>query len=738
MKLRLPFFMCFFAAAASGQGWSPVVDEVYLQEVGSQVKTDSPVHSPVYYREGFYLIADGALAALEGDRLTQKKTFESPALDLKVLGDSLWVRTEKSLHRLEGDHWSPIQTEGRVWDLCSHLGEVWVGTDSGIFKVVGDSLEQVVGGRRWRGGFQSMASFNETLYLLAPKRLLLYDGEGFEFENVIEWGEFPTPNTRGMFAFGPTLNIATDQGVAQLRGSALTMLQGEDGLPYEDVVCFAPGFDGDLWIGTTEGAIRRTRAGDFHYFAGPRWLPNNSVNGVACSSDTVVIATEGGVGVLRYEPYTLQKKAEYYDRWLEEWGQKRLGFVHKLEWKADRNEWVREVSDNDAGWSTHYLAAMCFKYAVTGDPKARSEAVNYFNSLKWCEEITPMDGFPARSIWAVGEKGHQAEGGSGGYAAEWHRTPDDKWEWKGDTSSDETDAHYYATSIFHDLVAEGEEKARAKEHLERISDHLIDNGWVLRDVDGLPTVWARWDPEYFSSPRGYYARGLNGLEILSYIRTTMEISGEPRFASAYQVLQGYGYHNEVVRQKLTFPPGDIFHSDDRLAFYAYYPLLKYEKDPHLRSIYRRSFERSWEIERIERNPWFNFIYGALTGADCEAEQAVEHLRDWPLDLVNHSFRNSHRADLHTPAGYVPYADGVRYFSPRERGPHRWTDCTLDADGGGGGMEVVDPSGWIEAYWMGRYYGIIAAPTTDDPNLLTVEKRERRLGATPYEGPPRPE
>src|SRR5207248_2368928 len=85
-----------------------------------------------------------------------------------------------------------------------------------------------------------------------------------------------------------------------------------------------------------------------------------------------------------------------------------------------------------------------------------------------------------------------------------------------------------------------------------------------------------------------------------------------------------------------------------------YPnLLKYETDPKLRSIYRRSFERSWEIERIEQLPWFNFIYGSLTGNDCEVEPAVAHLREWPLDLVIYSYQNSHRADLRAPSGYSP-------------------------------------------------------------------------------------
>jgi len=39
--------------------------------------------------------------------------------------------------------------------------------------------------------------------------------------------------------------------------------------------------------------------------------------------------------------------------------------------------------------------------------------------------------------------------------------------------------------------------------------------------------------------------------------------------------------------------------------------------------------------------------------------------------------------------------------------------------------------------MGRYYGMITAPQTDAPSLLTVEKRDMQLCAKPYAGPPRP-
>ena len=157
----------------------------------------------------------------------------------------------------------------------------------------------------------------------------------------------------------------------------------------------------------------------------------------------------------------------------------------------------------------------------------------------------------------------------------------------------------------------------------------------------------------------------------------------------------------------------------------------------MRAIYLRSLDRSWEVERIEHIPWFNFIYGALTGNECEAAEAVAHLREWPLDMVDYSFRNSQRTDLQTPAGYVPYSGGIKAISPRERGPQRWTDSALQLDGGTGGMSVVDPAGWLDAYWMGRYYGFILAPDAKDKDLISVPKRSERHGAAPYTGPARP-
>jgi hypothetical protein len=137
-------------------------------------------------------------------------------------------------------------------------------------------------------------------------------------------------------------------------------------------------------------------------------------------------------------------------------------------------------------------------------------------------------------------------------------------------------------------------------------------------------------------------------------------------------------------------------------------------------------------------PFFNFLYGALTGNDCEVDRAVQHLREWSLDTVNHSYRNSHRADLAPEPGYVPYAKGTRAISPRELMAEWESRSAIEYDGHRGGRTVTPAVGWLEDYWMGRYYGFITPPQADDTNLTTVPAGPMvQRGATPYDGPPRP-
>jgi hypothetical protein len=568
--------------------------------------------------------------------------------------------------------------------------------------------------------------------MLRPGGIALLEGKTY-VADPIDWGTLPSPAARDMMALGSRLYVATDRGLGVLRGMAMSSLRGTDGLPFEDTTCLAEGFDGDLWIGTTQGAIRKT-GDEYHYFAADHWLPGVAVRDIAVGDKIVYIATDGGLGIIRYEPFTLARKAAYFERELQAWGMKRLGFIHKLYWGGDKEGWLREISDNDGGNTSHYLAAMTFKFATTGDETARREALEAFRAMAWLDDITPKPGFIARAVWSVkGDKGERSTSGSGGLPAKWYPTEDGMWLWKGDTSSDEVNGHMYAVSLFHDLAAQGAEKKRAAQHIANIASHIMDNGWILRDMDGKPTRWGRWDRPY-----GFDSRGLNGMEAQTYMHAAFALTGDAKFQQGLEQLLKWRYHTYTVRQRITFPPDQIAPWDDELAFFCYHTLLRYAKDPDLRSIYLRSLERSWEILRMQQVPFYNFIYGQATGNDCEVPEAVRHLREWPLDLVSHNYPNSQRSDLAPQRGYTAYSGGIRAISPRESEAKWDSRYALQLDGGEGGKTVTPPLGWLEDYWMGRYYGFIQPPKTTNEVAAISEPSASKRGAEPYSGPPRPE
>ncbi len=744
-------FMASISCAADLQvpATQSISDDVYLQEVGRQVASQEPLTSIAVFENQVFAGSNLGLLVLKDEQLVSVDELAEPIRRLVTTGDSLWAFTSQGLYRFQTT-WTKI-SDGHFTDLTEHLRQIVVSSDRRLWQVEGDSLQQLTDVDA-PFPIERVVSHCETIYVQGRGRLTYFDGQKIGALNVYrwpsdqtwDWGQLPSRMTRDALSQSSRLYIATDRGLGVLRGMSLTAIRGEQGLCYEDTTCLANGFANDLWVGTTRGAIRMSD-GAFHYFAGRRWLPDETVTAIAAGDRAVYVATPKGMGIIEYEPYTLHNKAEFYERHLDEWGQRRLGFTHKLEWDNELQQYVREVSDNDGGYSGNYLAAQCYRFAVTKDPEARERAVDTFRSLRWLETMTPLPGFIARSVWAKGEIGHQADHGSGGAPAEWHDTSDGVFEWKGDTSSDEVCSHFYATKLFLEHVAQGDEIDQAKRHLTHIAKHIADNGWKLIDLDGQPTRWGRWDPEYFTTEEGLYDRGLQALQVLSFMKTAEVLGGDDDAGEAYQRLVEMDFPSYTLRQTKTFPPDGILHFLDELGLWSYANLLAYENDPLLRASYRRSLERSYEIVRVEQNPWFNFVYGALTGNECDVAKSVDHLRQWPLDLRLWSYQNSHRADLHTPRGYDIYKAGIRPFSPRETQPMRWDHWAMQPDGGSSvHPDVIEPGAWLLAYWMGRHHGFITAPISPAPipvrQAAGADKSNHssNRGAKPYVGPPRPD
>jgi len=80
-------------------------------------------------------------------------------------------------------------------------------------------------------------------------------------------------------------------------------------------------------------------------------------------------------------------------------------------------------------------------------------------------------------------------------------------------------------------------------------------------------------------------RGLNSLELLSYLKTTYHITGDEKYQKLYlQMAVDNHYALNTIYQREP-DPRYANHSDDELAALVYANLLRYEKDPALRAIY---------------------------------------------------------------------------------------------------------------------------------------------------------
>lgn len=730
----------------SNQHLTPQKDEVYLQEVPAKIITEKPVTAIAFYEVHCYAVMEGKIFLVEEGKLIPVNNSPKNIKRIKV-AKGLWALGSAGLFKLENEDWKKVD-DSEFEDVCVHNGEMYAATKEEIFKIINDQListkpatgynssditvmmedgSQVHAEPVRLGPIDRIVSYSGTIYALRPGQLVSFDGVQVNQEPV-DWGSLPSKNTRDMLCMGNRVYITTDRGIGELRGAALTSINGQKGLPVENTSCITKGFADDVWIGTSNGAVRMLPR-DWHYFAGKMWLPDNKVNGIATGDSTVYIATDKGIGVIRYIPFTLKEKSDYYEKHIADWGQKRIGFIHTLYKK--NGEWIREISDNDGGNTAPYLAAMCFKYAVTHDPGAKKKAVESFKALLWLERIAPIDGLFARAVWTTADKDEKSAQGSGGLPAKWYPSKDGKWFWKSDASSDEVTAHFFAVSIFYDLVAEGKEKEMAKEHIDRIASYVIQNGWMLKDMDGKPTRWGRWNPEYLLRAYGYNDRGLNGLEALSYARSAFAITGKEKYKAAYRQLIQWRYPENTLRQKNTFPPSVIAPWDDDLAFQSYFTLLRYDTDPLLRTFYLRSLARSWEVLRMEHDPWFNFTYGALTGNDCELPQAIKSMREEVLDCTDYDFNNSSRNDLYAEPGYTSYAGAIRAVSPREIS---FGERTTKLDGGSGGNVNRNPSQFIMNYWMARYHGFITEEEKPLKLPGNINLQKKNDGAAPYDGP----
>jgi hypothetical protein len=498
---------------------------------------------------------------------------------------------------------------------------------------------------------------------------------------------------------------------------AWTAFLGGDGLHYGDIQDVAFDAAGAMLVSTSMGASAFYPDGTRRYYFGRIWLPDDQVRGMARAADgTVWLATAGGVSRVEQRMMTLQEKAALFDQITQE-RHVRLGYTsteNRLEVAGDLTTFSNHDDDNDGQWTSQYLASQCFRYAVTGESQARENARVAAYALMKLEEVTPVEGFFARSIVPPEECEAKQQSGSG----EWHLSDNGEWCWKGDTSSDEFVGHLFGLSIFYDLVADGQEKQDVARTVSRIVGYIIDNDFQLKDIDGEVTSWGHFDPGYLSTFGLGGDAGLNGAMILGALHAAYHMTGEKRFRDAFHYLArredyaGYVACIEEINTKL-----QINHDSEEMSFLAMFTLMRYEDDPVLIEKWKngdeelgcRGLQHLWEVQRPERDPEFNMIYAPMAQKDeYDLENSIETLKRIPIDLILWGLDHHHRWDREEDPQPDRHGNlqNEFVFPYNERQAMRWAENPYAYLQRGDGHSESSGTFWLLPYWMGRYYKVI--------------------------------
>jgi hypothetical protein len=651
-----------------------------------------------------------------------------------------------------------------ITSLAADKSRLWIGTTNGLYQWLDNKLTAVASFNSHLESDRTvsdLAVLNGSIVVAAKEGLFIGDGKTWQpllpEAGPVRWA--PQDIRAVAFDRKKELWFACPQGVGH-RDNKQTwhLYTGAEGLPYSDFTCMASGPDGTMWFGTTKGAVC-FQDGTWGYRSGRRWLLNDDVRDIAVSKNgDAWLATDGGISCIEAFETRFAEKAAFFEDEIDRHHRRTsFGYVVNsgMTTPGDKSSAKPYVTDNDGQYTGLYVGAECLGYAATHDPNRKERADKGFEALAFLSEVSQggthpaPSGFISRAVVPIDgpdpnehdnperDRKKRAEDDHLWKVLDprWPVSADGQWYWKTDTSSDELDGHYFAYGLYYDHVAESDvEKKRCREVVRRVTDHLIKHNYRLVDHDGTPTRWAHFAPEDLNDdPDWWTERGLNSLSVLTYLTIAHHVTGDQKYRDEY-IRLAIDHHyalNGMVMPKLQFGPGSHVQFDDKMAFMNYYHLIRYETDPELLRMYYTSIYYYWNVEKYERNPFFNFVYAAccygkirtdqwgdldLTPTGDWLQQSVDTLKRYPLDLVDWETDNRHRLDIlplpdhvrepgrHKEKGYR--VDGL-VLPIDERQSLSWSEDAWALLTGGEGKRLRDGCPFLLAYYMGLHHGFIA-------------------------------
>nr|MBI1230260.1 transcriptional regulator [Cytophagales bacterium] len=713
MRSHLIISLTLFLFVGSIKGQTNISPSTFQQtikrDIQLPIEAEKNIIDLVASSDTIDIITSNGIFRYHNEKWSTKLLITGITCSVLDLNNQIWIASSEGIQTIEGTTIpNPFLSEGDAVRsmLWEDVNTLHVGTSEGLYTWTGswekaafansmvvNDIARDASGNLWIATFSGLWIKEGTLWINLDEHLMAVGHEGryYALQPVND---------------GKDIYFSSQWAVGRIAENGDHWVsRGNDGLPFGPVTAIK--IDGATKrMGTEKGALLFEN-NKWQYFAGKRWLPDDKVTALLpLGSNKIWIGTPEGISEISRKEMSLESKAEYIETIIEK-RHTRLGLVNrsKLSIPGDILTSYMDNEDNDGLWTACYLIAQSYRYAVTKSEDARQKATQTYQALARLESVTGVSGLPARSF---ARSSDTVTPSRSPHPKVWHPSPDGEWQWLDDTSSDEITGHVYSLSLYHDLVADNSEKAAVVNHIDRIVTNIIDNKYHLIDFDGLPTRWGIWHPDSLNNAANWkFERGLNSLQILSFLKTAAYLTKNTKFEEAYQhLVNEHGYLENARYAKIT-SPFDISHSDDILNFLPYYNLLSYlpKNDPD-RDVFATSLNRTWEAVRSNRMPIWNIFASALLEKDCDLDIALEEIQQFPIDLINWKMENSHRWDLRRD--FLPHRtlkDQADKAIPSPEGNiSRWNTNPKLMDVGDGGQTEDSGTYFLVAYWMGRYFG----------------------------------
>jgi hypothetical protein len=528
--------------------------------------------------------------------------------------------------------------------------------------------------------------------------------------------------------------IGTNEGFLKIDFSGKIITPKNDKLPWPELTVIQK-INDHLWFGSTKGAFMLKGDGKFNYYYGERWLPGKIVKDLSPGpQNSVLVLTDKGLGQICFEEMTLEEKALFYEKQVR---QRHIRYGMNSDASRLTDHKLSTAQNGDAAsdnlWTGMYLGSQLFRYLATYSEEAKQNCYEAFEAMERLNQISGIQGLFGRTFERSGYHEFKEEYRDyvenywyEGYnnQVSWQKAGDPEWNWRATASSDQTVGQMFALMLIAEYIDDEAWRQRAITLLDNLMTYIVENNFMLIDVNGKPSLWGRWNPEYVNRfPTMVGDRKVYPSNLIAFLQAAYKFTGKEIFKEkAFDLLNEHGYLENLMRpfSEIGQAPetadewskmlsSEWNHSDDEMYFLAYWGLYPYAFNDSLREKYRAAIKDHWEYERPEKNALWNFCY-AMTGAkEFDLEESIWHLKEFPLDMIQYEITNSHRKDIEFIEPNFRGQTITEVLPPDERPELKHNRNLYNLDGRDRNGELSAGDTFLLPYWMGRFLGIISPP-----------------------------